>query len=64
VALDAAERFGLPAGYLARYFDRLRYRFGARERAGLEQYYALAAETGVIPRAPELRFACEPIPVS
>jgi chorismate dehydratase len=64
VALDAAERFGLPAGYLARYFDRLRYRFGARERAGLEQYYALAAGIGVIARAPELRFACEPIPVS
>jgi chorismate dehydratase len=64
VALDAAARFGFPAGYLARYFDTLRYRFGARERAGLEQFYAMAAEIGVIRAAPPLRFAETAIPVS
>jgi chorismate dehydratase len=64
VALDASERFGFPAGYLARYFDRLRYRFGSRERAGLEQFYAMAAEIGVIESAPPLRFAETALPVS
>jgi chorismate dehydratase len=64
VALDASARFGFPAGYLARYFDRLRYRFGARERAGLEQFYALATDIGVIPSAPPLRFADAALPVS
>ncbi len=64
VALDASERFGFPAGYLARYFDRLRYRFGSRERAGLEQFYAMAAEIGVIDSAPPLRFAETALPVS
>ncbi len=64
VALDAAARFGFPAGYLARYFDRLRYRFGARERAGLEQFYAMAAAIGVIESAPPLRFADAALPVS
>jgi chorismate dehydratase len=64
VALDAAARFGFPAGYLARYFDRLRYRFGSRERAGLERFYELAAEIGVIESAPPLRFADAALPVS
>jgi predicted solute-binding protein len=64
VALDAAERFGFPAGFLARYFDRLRYRFGTRERAGLAQFYELAAEIGVIDSAPQLRFADAALPVS
>ena len=34
VARAAAVRYGYPAGYLARYFEKLRYRFGERERAG------------------------------
>jgi chorismate dehydratase len=64
VALDASERFGFPAGYLARYFDRLRYRFGARERSGLERFYAMAAQIGAIESAPPLRFADAALPVS
>ena len=44
VAKAAGERHGFPAGYLARYFEKLRYRFGEREREGLERFYALAAE--------------------
>src|SRR5207245_8038793 len=34
LAYEAAERYGYPAGFLARYFEKLRYRFGPRERAG------------------------------
>ena len=34
VARAAGERHGFPAGYLARYFEKLRYGFGERERAG------------------------------
>ncbi len=34
VAKAAGERHGFPAGYLARYFEKLRYGFGERERAG------------------------------
>jgi chorismate dehydratase len=57
VAEAAAARYGFPAGYLARYFEKLRYRFGDRERDGLERYFALAAEAGIIDRAPALAFA-------
>ena len=32
---EASERYGYPAGFLARYFEKLRYSFGPRERAGL-----------------------------
>jgi chorismate dehydratase len=57
VAKAAGERHGFPAGYLARYFEKLRYGFGERERAGLERFYVMAAECGAIPGVPELRFA-------
>jgi predicted solute-binding protein len=57
VAQAAAELHGFPAGYLARYFEKLRYGFGERERTGLQRFYALAAERGAIPGVPELRFA-------
>jgi chorismate dehydratase len=59
VARDAAERFGYPAGYLARYFEKLRYRFGERERAGLTRFFELAAHHGVIDAPAPLRFANE-----
>jgi chorismate dehydratase len=64
VALEAAARFGFPAGFLARYFDRLRYRFGERERAGLERFYQMAAAIGAVETAPPLRFADAALPVS
>ena len=57
VAQAAAERYGYPAGYLARYFERLRYAFGEREREGLRRYFELAAEAGIIEAAPPLVFA-------
>ena len=33
LAHEAMDRYGYPAGFLARYFEKLRYRFGPRERA-------------------------------
>jgi chorismate dehydratase len=56
VARDAAGRYGFPAGYLARYFEKLRYRFGPRERAGLSHFYDLAVDVGALEHAPPLRF--------
>src|SRR6185295_7833674 len=35
LAHEASERYGYPAGFLARYLEKLRYSDGARERPGL-----------------------------
>ena len=53
---EAAERYGYPAGFLARYFEKLRYRFGPRERAGLYTFLELARDAGLLETVPELRF--------
>src|SRR5690349_18915667 len=56
LAFEAAERYGYPAGFRARYFEKLRYSFGPRERAGLLTFLELAHEVGELERVPELRF--------
>jgi chorismate dehydratase len=56
LAREASERYGYPAGFLARYFEKLRYRFGPRERAGLYTFLELARDAGELERVPELRF--------
>jgi len=56
LAFEASERYGYPAGFLARYFEKLRYSFGPRERAGLLTFLELAREVGELERVPELRF--------
>jgi chorismate dehydratase len=56
LAFEAAERYGYPAGFLARYFEKLRYRFGPRERAGLYTFLELARDAGLLESVPELRF--------
>ena len=56
LAHEASERYGYPAGFLARYFEKLRYRFGPRERAGLYAFLELAHEAGELDEVPELRF--------
>ena len=56
LAYEAAERYGYPAGFLARYFEKLRYRFGPRERAGLYTFLELARDAGLLEQVPELRF--------
>jgi chorismate dehydratase len=59
LAYEASERYGYPAGFLARYFEKLRYRFGPRERAGLYTFLEMAHEVGELDRIPELRFVHE-----
>jgi chorismate dehydratase len=57
--LEASERYGYPAGFLARYFEKLRYRFGPRERAGLFTFLEMARDVGELDEVPELRFVHE-----
>ena len=59
LAREASERYGYPAGFLARYFEKLRYRFGPRERAGLYTFLELAEGAGELNVIPELRFIRE-----
>ena len=56
LAFESSERYGYPPGFLARYFEKLRYSFGPRERAGLLSFLELAHEAGELDRVPELRF--------
>lgn len=51
-----AGRWGLPAEFLDRYWAGLSYELDAPMVEGLETFYALAAEIGEVPRAPELRW--------
>jgi chorismate dehydratase len=62
LAQEASERHGYPAGFLARYFEKLRFSFGPRERAGLMTFLELAHEAGELDRVPELRFVREEVP--
>ena len=62
LAHEASARYGYPAGFLARYFEKLRYRFGPRERAGLMTFLELAHEAGELAEVPELRFVRDPVP--
>jgi predicted solute-binding protein len=57
LAFEASERYGYPAGFLARYFEKLRYRFGPRERAGFYTFLEMARDVGELDQVPELRFA-------
>src|SRR5438128_3448277 len=61
LAYEASERYGYPAGFLARYFEKLRYRFGPRERAGFMTFLELAHEAGELDEVPELRFVREAV---
>ncbi len=56
LAFESSRRYGYPAGFLARYFEKLRYRFGPRERAGLYTFLELAHDAGLLDDVPELRF--------
>jgi chorismate dehydratase len=61
LAHEASDRYGYPAGFLARYFEKLRYRFGPRERAGLMTFLELARDAGELDDVPELRFVREAV---
>jgi chorismate dehydratase len=56
LAYESADRYGYPPGFLARYFEKLRYRFGPRERAGLYTFLELARDGGLLESVPDLRF--------
>jgi chorismate dehydratase len=56
LARQASEAYGYPAGFLARYFEKLRYSFGPRERDGLKAFLELARDAGELSHVPELRF--------
>ena len=56
LAHEASARYGYPAGFLARYFEKLRYSFGPRERAGLYTFLEMARDVGELEHVPELRF--------
>jgi chorismate dehydratase len=56
LAFDSSALYGYPPGFLARYFEKLRYRFGPRERAGLYTFLELARDVGELDEVPELRF--------
>jgi len=56
LARQASETYGYPPGFLARYFEKLRYSFGPRERAGLYTFLEMARDAGELEHVPELRF--------
>lgn len=62
LAREASQTYGYPAGFLARYFEKLRYSFGPRERAGLYTFLEMARDVGELDHVPELRFVREEVP--
>ncbi len=62
LARQASEVYGYPAGFLARYFEKLRYSFGPRERAGLYTFLEMARDVGALEHVPELRFVRQEVP--
>jgi chorismate dehydratase len=61
LARQASETYGYPPGFLARYFEKLRYSFGPRERAGLYTFLEMARDAGELDHVPELRFVREEV---
>jgi chorismate dehydratase len=62
LAVQASEAYRYPPGFLARYFEKLRYSFGPRERAGLYTFLEMARDVGELEHVPELRFVREEVP--
>ena len=62
LAYESSDSYGYPPGFLARYFEKLRYRFGPRERAGLYTFLELARDAGELDTVPEFRFLHEAVP--
>ena len=64
LAYEASERYGYPPGFLARYFEKLRYSFGPRERAGFYTFLEMARDVGELAQVPELRFLQDEVTVA
>ena len=56
LAHEASDRYGYPAGFLARYFEKLRYSFGPRDRSGFYTFLEMARDVGELDHVPEFRF--------
>ena len=56
LALETGESHGYPPGFLARYFEKLRFRLGPREREGLRAFFELARDAGELDDVAEIRF--------
>ncbi|MGN6380824.1 MAG: menaquinone biosynthetic enzyme MqnA/MqnD family protein [Gaiellales bacterium] len=56
LARQASAEYGWPAGFLARYFEKLRYHFGPREQQAALRFFELAHLAGELDAVPELRF--------
>jgi chorismate dehydratase len=61
LARQASQEYGYPAGWIARYFEQLRYSFGPRERQGLMRFLELARDAGELEEIPDLRFVEEEV---
>ncbi len=61
LARAASAEYGYPAGWIARYFEQLRYSFGPRERQGLLRFLELARDAGELDHVPDLRFVQEEV---
>ncbi|MGQ0535270.1 MAG: menaquinone biosynthetic enzyme MqnA/MqnD family protein [Methanobacteriota archaeon] len=57
VVETAASRSGLPREFLERYFRNLNYDLDARKIRGLQRFYELARDVGVVSRPPQLSLA-------
>jgi ABC-type nitrate/sulfonate/bicarbonate transport system substrate-binding protein len=53
-AAAAAQLYDFSAGFLERYFDRLKFGFAPEYRAGLAEFYRRAVEVGELDGAPDL----------
>jgi chorismate dehydratase len=63
LAQQASREYGYPAGWIARYFEQLRYSFGPRERSGLMRFLELARDVGELDEVAEPRFVHEEVAV-
>jgi len=61
LAQQSSKMYGYPPGFMARYFEKLRYSFGPRERAGLFTFLEMARDAGELSHVPELRFVREEV---
>jgi len=56
VVKELAGEISVPYGYLAGHLEKLNFNLDAGAMEGLEEFYSLAVEHGILSSAPELRF--------
>lgn len=55
LSISLGKELGVSPGFMWRHLNTLDYNLGEMELTGLEEYYRMAYETGVIPEVPEIR---------